>query len=272
MPTRTRDANQLSPVAGLARETRRGFLSLSATGLAGLAGCGGLSRIARAPGFPPEPWSLTPAEKRLLAAAREDFEVIIRSKRGKRAAGVLRALARPVPPGLDLSRVAARMERTMRRARGVGIAGPQVGLGLRVATLMLDYKTKKPYVLFVRNPVIVQRSDESMDGYEGCLSIPGVGGLVRRSRWIKVEYTDAAGRVQVKQAEGPNAVLWQHELDHLDGVLYVDRLLGQLLPMDEVRRRRKERDKKGQGGNAGHRSWDTGGWIVAQSSRDVLLL
>ncbi len=221
--------------------TRRTFVALSAGGLAGAAGCGGATTLARAPGFPVEPWAWTTAEGALVKAARDDFEVV---KRGGAGAVVLRAAARPVPAGLDLSKVAARMERTMRKAKGVGIAGPQVGLGLRVATLMLDYKTDKPYVVFVRNPVIVKRADETADGYEGCLSVPGVGGLVRRNRWIKVEYTDARGRVQSAEAEGPNAVLWQHELDHLDGVLYLDRLQGELLPMDEVRRRRKALDAK----------------------------
>ena len=221
--------------------TRRYFMALSAGGLTGAAGCGGAASLARAPGFPTEPWAWSATEGRLVHAARDDFEVV---KRGGASAAVLRAAARPVPAGLDLGKVAARMERTMRKAKGVGIAGPQVGLGLRVATLMLDYKTRKPYVVFVRNPIIVRRSDETADGFEGCLSVPGVGGLVRRNRWIKVMYTDPEGRVKSTEAEGPNAVLWQHELDHLDGVLYLDRLQGELLPMDEVRRRRKALDQK----------------------------
>ncbi len=222
-------------------QSRRRFLLLTSGGLAGLAGCGGAASLARAPGFPVKQFALTPAEAALVAAAREDFVVVTRGGAG---AAVLRAWARPVPAGHDLTRVAARMERTMRKAKGVGIAGPQVGLGLRVATLMLDYKTKKPYVVFVRNPVIVQRSDETADGYEGCLSVPGVGGLVRRNRWIKVQYTDAKGVVKSTEAEGANAVLWQHELDHLNGVLYLDRLLGKLMPMDEVRKKRKELDAR----------------------------
>ena len=249
-------------------QTRRRFLSLSSAGLLGLTGCGGAASLARAPGFPPERWSWTPAEAALIAASRDDFVVLLR---GGAESAVLRAAARPVPVGLDLSRVAARMERTMRKAKGVGIAGPQVGLGLRVTTLMLDYKTKKPRVVFVRNPVIVRRSDEVMDGYEGCLSIPGVGGLVRRNRWLKVQYTDARGQVLSAEAEGPNAVLWQHELDHLDGVLYLDRLQGKLMPMDEVRRLRKELDAKKPGAT----SWRWGveaRWVVARSPYDVPLL
>ena len=244
--------------------SRRYFISLSATGLAGLAGCGGGASLARAPGFPREPWKLTSTEAALVAAGRDDFVVVVRGKEG---AMVLRALARPVPAGLDLTRVALRMERTMRKAKGVGIAGPQVGLSLRVATLMLDYKTKNSRVVFVRNPIIVKRSDETMDGYEGCLSIPGVGGLVRRNRWIKIKCTDARGQVLSMDAEGPNAVLWQHELDHLDGVLYLDRLQGKLMSMDEVRRRRKELDAR----KTSRRGVEPR-WVVAATQHDVPLL
>jgi len=215
--------------------SRRAFLLLSAGGAAGLgAGC--------ASGAAPRPWTLDTHQRRLVDARRDDFEIVVRG--GGPGSAVLRRLARPVPAGLDLRRVAERMARTMRRAKGVGLAGPQVGLALRIATLMLDYKTHRPRTVFVRNPVIVERADQVVEGYEGCLSIPGVGGLVKRHAWITVQHADAAGRLQRTTAHGPNAVLWQHELDHLDGVLYIDKLQGQLLPMDEVRRRREELERK----------------------------
>jgi len=218
--------------------TRRAFLALSAGGAAGLAaGCSGGVGGGRAPALQPRAFSFTAQERRLVAADRADFEIV------KRGAGpdsaVLRRLARPVPPGLDLRGVAERMERTMRGAKGVGLAGPQVGLSIRMVTLMLDARTKHPRTIFVRNPVIVERSDRTQDGYEGCLSVPGVGGLVKRNAWIRIQHTSDDGGVLHARADGFNAVLWQHELDHLDGVLYLDKLQGKLLPMDEVRRRRK---------------------------------
>jgi peptide deformylase len=231
--------------------SRRAFLSVAASGLTGLGACALSSQtLPRAPGFPARPWSLRPEEKRLIYQQRPTFDIVVREGSSDE---VLRKLARPVPPGLDLDRVAARMERTMREAGGVGIAGPQVGLPLRIATLKLDYKSKQPRIIFVRNPVIVQRSDETIEGYEGCLSVPGVGGMVRRHRWIKIQHTSPEGEVLSTTAEGYNAVLWQHELDHLDGILYLDKLLGELLPMEEVRRRRKlmEQQKEKPPGQTG---------------------
>jgi peptide deformylase len=210
-----------------------------------LVGVGGLAAAplmaSCAAGKAGQRFDWTVDERLRVDEQRPDFEVVTR---GSPATRILRRRAREVPGSLDLENVAGRMEAAMRTAGGVGIAGPQVGLGLRIAVLELDYKTDHPRTVFVRNPLILERSDETMEGYEGCLSVPDVGGLVRRSRWIKVSYQLESGRTETAEAEGPNAVLWQHELDHLDGVLYVDRLLGELLPMEEVRRLREQADKK----------------------------
>ena len=214
--------------------TRREMLALS--GLATLPlfpGCAGTRAAGR--GF-----AWRDDEQARLAGGGPEFEVVTR---GSPATRVLRRWARPVPPGLDLRDVARRMEAAMRHKQGVGIAGPQVGLSLRMAVLELDYKTDHPYIVFARNPQILERSDDCQDGYEGCLSIPGVGGLVRRNRWIKLRYETNAGKQVVAEAQGPNAVLWQHEIDHLEGILYVDKLQGELLPMEEVRRLRKEAEQ-----------------------------
>jgi peptide deformylase len=231
------------------RISRRELITAaSAAGLVGLAGCGAAKPPITVPGCPRGgPWAWLPEERPLVEASRPDFDVVVR--KGP-LSGVLRRRARAVPAGLDLDKIAARMEKTMLTAVGVGIAGPQVGLSIRCVTVMLDYKTKAPRILFIRNPVIVERSDESMEGYEGCLSVPGVGGLARRSRWIRVEHSAPDGAILTSEAEGYNAVLWQHELDHLDGVIFVDRLQGGLLPMDEVRRLRKEAEEREKAGTA----------------------
>ena len=183
-------------------------------------------------------WS--PMEKTLLGGGGESFSIVtLRDPERK----VLRTRARNVPPNMDLEKVAFRMEATMKKAGGVGIAGPQVGLNVRVATLKLDYKEERSQTIFVCNPSIVERSSETQEGYEGCLSIPGMGGIVRRNSWIKIGYSDIQGKRIETEARGYNAVLWQHELDHLDGRLYVDNLLGTLLPMEEVRRLRQQMEE-----------------------------
>ncbi|MBW2523689.1 MAG: peptide deformylase [Deltaproteobacteria bacterium] len=250
----------------ITRSTRRQWLvGASATSLgAALAGCGA-GRPVRAEhppaGEPPPPppaahapaprdtaapneqhipqFALRAEEQALISAGRDDFDIV---QRGQPNAAVLRRRSRQVPLQLDLAAVAARMERTMTAAKGVGLAAPQVGLGLRAVTVMLDYKTDHPRTLFARNPMIVERSDETIEGYEMCLSIPGIGGLVRRSKWIRVVHTSLDGQTVTTEAEDHNSVLWQHEIDHLDGVLYLDRVLGELLPADEVRKIRRQQE------------------------------
>jgi peptide deformylase len=199
--------------------------------LLSLTGCGLLQQS----------WTWMPEEQPLIEADREDFDVVTRDAPGSR---VLRMRTREVPASLDLGAVAARMEAAMHATGGVGIAAPQVGLNIRATVLMLDYKTDDPRTIFARNPVIIERSDETMEGYEGCLSVPDVGGLVRRSQWVRVEYTDERGEKKVVKAEGLNAVLWQHEIDHLDGILYTDKVLGELYPWERVKELREEMEAR----------------------------
>jgi peptide deformylase len=213
------------------KSPRRGILVVCAAGLfLSLAGCGL---------FQPS-WAWLPEEKPLVEAARDDFDVVAR---GGPESRVLRMRTRTVPASFDLNTIASRMEKAMYATDGVGIAAPQVGLNIRATVVMLDYKTDDPYVIFARNPVIIERSDETKEGYEGCLSVPDVGGLVRRNRWVRVEYLDETGEQVVMRAEGPNAVLWQHEIDHLDGILYTDKVLGELLPWERVKELREEMEK-----------------------------
>lgn len=214
---------------------RRQWL-VAAGGLAAVPLVGGCASSGAASRFA---WTVD--ERLRMDDQRDDFEVVTR---GSGSARILRRRAREVPGDMHLGVIAKRMQAAMRRTGGVGIAGPQVGLGLRVSMLELDYKTDHPRTVFVRNPLILERSDETIEGYEGCLSVPDVGGLVRRNRWIKVSYQSLSGELLIAEAQGANAVLWQHELDHLDGVLYLDRLLGELLPMEEVRRRRKQAEQQ----------------------------
>lgn len=122
--------------------------------------------------------------------------------------------------------LAEEMLETMRRANGVGLAAPQVGVRQRffVVELPADEEEGLPtetYIVF--NPEIVKSSGEQV-GIEGCLSIPGYVGEVARAAQVTVKGVDEAGRPVRHKAEGYLARVFQHELDHLDGILYTDRL------------------------------------------------
>jgi peptide deformylase len=159
-------------------------------------------------------------------------------------ASVLRQRAEPVAPDdPELTLLLERMGATLEHAGGVGLAAPQVGISRRVILVKHGTRpTGQPTrVVAYLNPVIEWSSPETDDDYEACLSIDGVGGLVRRARRLRVSYDPVGGgpRAAADYAEWDARIL-QHEIDHLDGVLYVDKLAGPLLPSDEMRRLRDE--------------------------------
>ena len=138
---------------------------------------------------------------------------------------VLKAHARAVGPA-DTEAVRAllpRMFATMYRAPGIGLAAPQVGVKLRVAVvdLMPDEKPE-PYALI--NPEIVAASTELATRQEGCLSLPKQYAEVTRPARVKVRYLDIEGARREIEADGLLSTCLQHEIDHLDGVLFVDHL------------------------------------------------
>lgn len=136
---------------------------------------------------------------------------------------VLRQAAKPVTV-IDeaLRRLAGDMIDTMRDANGVGLAAPQVGVGQRLAIVDFDPENHDPRVLI--NPVIVKRSGRKELCDEGCLSFPGVRSRVKRSPKVVCEAQNLDGEVVEYQAEGLVARAVQHELDHLDGMLFVDKV------------------------------------------------
>lgn len=120
----------------------------------------------------------------------------------------------------DLEQLVDRMIHLMRDARGVGLAANQVGILRRVFVIQAD-EDEEPRALV--NPVIVERSDELDEDDEGCLSMQGVVVPVERAVSIRVEARDADGNPVTLELEGLPARVAQHELDHLDGVLILDR-------------------------------------------------
>ena len=113
------------------------------------------------------------------------------------------------------------MAETMYKADGVGLAAPQVGLLKRV--IVVDIRDEQGLIKLV-NPEIIEKDGEQI-GVEGCLSVPGKNGYVERPKTVTVEYTDLDGNIQRKTATDYKAHCFCHELDHLDGVLYTDKVL-----------------------------------------------
>ncbi|MGH7145405.1 MAG: peptide deformylase [Planctomycetota bacterium] len=123
--------------------------------------------------------------------------------------------------GYDLRKLAQDMLDTMYDAPGIGLAAPQVGVGLRLHVMDISVEKDQPMVLL--NPKITAKKG-GVKGEEGCLSFPKIYGSVRRAESIEVEYMDLEGAPQSLHAEGLKARCLQHEIDHLDGILFIDKM------------------------------------------------
>jgi len=136
---------------------------------------------------------------------------------------VLRQKAEPVQEVDDeVRRLMDEMLATMYDADGVGLAAPQIGISRRIIVVDVREPGVEPFGLV--NPVILESSDEVERDEEGCLSIPGLKEIVERSARVVVEGLDRDGRPVRIEAEGLLARALQHEVDHLDGILFIDRV------------------------------------------------
>ncbi len=137
----------------------------------------------------------------------------------------LKAKTRPVEPKdrETVRDLVPRMLATMYAAPGIGLAAPQVALDLRFAVIDLQ-PDEKPAPITLINPRVEQRSLEEATREEGCLSLPGHYADVTRPEKVIVSYEDLEGKRQTIEAEGLLATCLQHEIDHLDGILFVDHL------------------------------------------------
>ena len=166
-------------------------------------------------------------------------------------APLLRQVAVPVTRfDAELAALLADMDDTMRSLNGAGLAAPQIGVSLRVVIFELKdnprypHLTPVPYTVLV-NPELTPLGDEQDEGWEGCLSVPGMRGLVPRYRRLRYRGCDARGALIERTVEGFHARVVQHEVDHLDGILYPERvrdlrnfgfedaLAGQMTPMPD---------------------------------------
>lgn len=125
------------------------------------------------------------------------------------------------------------MIETMRQAQGIGLAAPQIGLSKRLTVIDLKEVVKgstlrqaqgDKNVLILINPFVVKKSFKKSLMEEGCLSIPGVYGTVRRPSTVKIKYININGSEQTLEAENLLARVIQHEIDHLNGVLFTDKV------------------------------------------------
>ncbi|MBF2013740.1 MAG: peptide deformylase [Rivularia sp. T60_A2020_040] len=118
---------------------------------------------------------------------------------------------------------------TVSEANGVGIAAPQVAVGYRIFIVASRPNLRYPHAPLMEptamiNPRIVNYSDEIIKDWEGCLSVPGIRGLVPRYKTIEVEYTDRYGKLEKQELTDFVARIFQHEYDHMSGLVFLDRV------------------------------------------------
>lgn len=133
---------------------------------------------------------------------------------------ILRKISKPVPKITpNIHKLLDNMADTMYDAHGVGLAAPQIGVPKRV--IIVDTAEEEQELIELINPEIVKSSGEQL-GPEGCLSIPGINGDVKRFEKVTVKGLDRDGHEVTIKAEGFLARVFQHEIDHLNGILFTD--------------------------------------------------
>jgi peptide deformylase len=144
---------------------------------------------------------------------------------------ILRQIAQPIYHVQDdrVQTLIDEMLTTLRASNGVGIAAPQVGQSYRLLIVASRPNSRYPNAPEMEptpmiNPHVLMHSRDTAKDWEGCLSVPGIRGLVPRHSWIDVEYTTRDGKLQQQRFTGFVARIFQHEFDHLNGLVFFDRL------------------------------------------------
>jgi peptide deformylase len=143
----------------------------------------------------------------------------------------------------EIDRLVTDMIETMYAAPGIGLAAPQVGVGLRIFVIDISVGRDPNGLVTMINPEFVERDGVQLEE-EGCLSVPGFNATVMRPQRAIVKGLGREGRAQQIEGEGLLARAFQHEMDHLDGMLFVDRLRG--IKRDMIVRRIKKLSKAGK--------------------------
>lgn len=143
--------------------------------------------------------------------------------------GVNNPILRKVSPKVKkvdkaLLKLIDQMYDTLIDEEGLGIAAPQVGVNLHMALARFNYDTDHEVIMTMINPEILALSEETVENEEGCLSLPGEFHPTTRAKEVDVTFTDEKGKKYTLHMKGLNARIVQHEVDHLNGILYVDHL------------------------------------------------
>ena len=211
-----------------------------------LAGACASTAVRPDDGTVPSELAFSAEERALLDSGPADTPMKVRLNDAEPGASSLRQPSRDVlayDPAVAL--LEQRMMATVLLEKGVGIAAPQVGINRRaIWVLREDLPTENKW-RFYANPRIVKQSHEEVTDWEGCLSIPAGFAKVRRSHWVEITYNDKDGSLHQEHVDGFPARIFQHEIDHLDGVLFIDRMEeGTLIDKESYRAMRaKEKEQ-----------------------------
>ena len=138
---------------------------------------------------------------------------------------LLRQVSKPVEKVGDIERELMKdMLDTMYTAKGIGLAAIQIGVSKRIIVMDISKEENKKKPMYFVNPIIIKKNDEKATYEEGCLSVPNQFAEIDRPSKCEVEYLDYNGNKQNLQAEGLLATCIQHEIDHLEGILFIDYL------------------------------------------------
>lgn len=149
----------------------------------------------------------------------------------------------PKPSSAVVKKLAIDMILTMKKAQGVGIAANQVGVDQRIFIVAPEPSVRYPHAprqppIAMINPAIVSKSKKMQTDWEGCLSIPGIRGRVPRHYELAIEFTGLDGQRYQGKLKGFIARIFQHELDHINGMVYLDRVVDTRTLMTEIEYRR----------------------------------
>lgn len=192
---------------------------------------------------PAYPYGATESYFIMSGESEKDMSVVKNSTKAGDA--FLRKTAMKIPYNSPVTdHLIKRMKATVLVEKGVGIAAPQVGISRQLLLVQRFDRPTKPFVVCL-NPEVKKMSKETKKGMEGCLSIPAGYGEVVRSKDLALVCYDAKGTPFEETISGFTAVIFQHELDHLYGVLFVDRMdkTESLIPKEEYRKMKKQKAK-----------------------------